>query len=379
MARPATTAMLIGAGAAVSFVATRQWTSPQARLARMSGSSIAAPDAAGWVTDFLNAAYYRRCPELRDVEDLRLAFSVVTTYWHRHGHRRLRAGDVVPFHRAYGRHRFVDGVRTPRGTLDHLQLLEGAGRLLGPWFGDAYADDARRGWGIAFETQAERAAYRPEERLRAARLGPLTPPTAPGREQVWHTYPPVEVSSADGVIAALSRPEAWPDYASEIGRFTPVRTGGLEGQAFEIEVAAGIAAGRPVFTRGYVTITRLVSGADADALGAYIAELNDGLARFGRDEPPAVPEGASPVLAFDLTTHEGHFMGSGRNRLVLFEEDCRAYVRAAGTWDPMPWHLEALYERAGRDAQHAFWGQDEIVDQSMLHQIAARVAAAAPR
>ena len=72
-------------------------------------------------------------------------------------------------------------------------------------------------------------------------------------------------------------------------------------------------------------------------------------------------------------------MGAGRNRLVLFEEDGRAYVRAAGTWDPMPWHLEALYESAGRDAQHAFWGQDEIVDQSMLHQIAARVAAAAPR
>jgi hypothetical protein len=179
MARPARTAMLIGAGAAVSYVLTRRWTSPQARLARMSGSSIARPDAAGWV--------------------------------------------------------------------------EGAGRLLGPWFGDARADDARRGWGIAFETKAE------------------------------------------------------------------------------------------------------------------------------RDEPPAVPDGATPVLAVDLTTHEGHFMGSGRNRLVLFEEDGRAYVRAAGTWDPMPWHLEALYERAGRDAQHAFRGQHEIVDQSMLHQIAGRVAAAAPR
>ena len=26
----------------------------------MAGSTIAAPDAAGWITDFLNAAYYRR-------------------------------------------------------------------------------------------------------------------------------------------------------------------------------------------------------------------------------------------------------------------------------------------------------------------------------
>jgi hypothetical protein len=30
------------------------------RFARMTGSSIAARDSAFWVTDFLNAAYYRR-------------------------------------------------------------------------------------------------------------------------------------------------------------------------------------------------------------------------------------------------------------------------------------------------------------------------------
>ena len=50
-------------------------------------------------------------------------------------------GDVVPFHAAFGRDRFVDGRRSERGTLDREQLLEGAGRLLGPWFADAYADD----------------------------------------------------------------------------------------------------------------------------------------------------------------------------------------------------------------------------------------------
>jgi hypothetical protein len=36
----------------------------------------------------------------------------------------------------------------------------------------------------------------------------------------------------------------------------------------------------------------------------------------------------------------------------------------------MPWHLEQAYQRAGRDAQHAFWGQGSLVNQSMLHQIA---------
>jgi hypothetical protein len=67
-----------------------------------------------------------------------------------------------------------------------------------------------------------------------------------------------------------------------------------------------------VFTRGYVTITRLVSSAEPAALAAYVEELEDGLRRFGEGEPRAVPEGAQPIVAFDLTTHEGHFMGSGQ-------------------------------------------------------------------
>ncbi len=339
----------------------------------MSGSSIAAPDAAGWITDFLNAAYYRREPARRDVDDLRLASAIVTTRWHRLGHRRLRLGDAAAFHAAFGRGRFVDGARSARGTLERGQLLEGAGRLLGPWFADAYADPERRGWGVVFESPQERSGYDPEVRLRLARLDSPTPPGAPGDEQTWHTYPPVEMPSSDAVIAALSRPETWPDYASAVGRFTPLRAGGLAGQTFEIEVVAGAARGRPVFTRGYVTITTLVSRQDPDGLRRYIDELNDGLARFGRDEPPAVGEGADPVLAFDLTTHEGHFMGRSKNRLVLFEQQGRAFVRAAGTWDPMPWHIDQAYRRAGHDAQHAFWGQGADPEESMLHQIALRL------
>jgi hypothetical protein len=365
--------LLIGAAFGAGALAGRAWASPQLQFARMTGSSIASPDAAGWITDFLNAAYYRRDPAHRDVDDLRLAFAIITTRWHRLGHRRLRFGDVVPFHGAFGKDRFIDGARSARGTLDRGQLLDGAGRLLGPSFADAYADAERRGWGIAFETPEERSAYDPEVRLRLARLGPSTPPEAPGREQTWHTYPAVEVPSSDGVIAALSQTETWPDYASAIGRFTPLRRSGLPGQTFEIEVVAGAARGRPVFTRGYVTITTLVSREDSDALGRYIDELNDGLARFGRDEPPAVPDGAEPVLAFDLTTHEGHFMGRSKNRLVLFEDQGRAFVRAAGTWDPMPWHIDQAYRRAGHDAQHAFWGQGANVAESMLHQIALRL------
>lgn len=368
------TRLLVGAAgiAGATIALDRLARAPMVRFARMAGSSIAAPDAAGWITDFLNAAYYRRPPGLRDIDDLRLAFCIVTARWDREGHRRLRAWDVIPFHRAFGAARFLDNRRSDRLTLNRDQLLEGAVRLLGPWFPAAYADPARRGWGIAFASREERAAYRPEERLRGARLGDLAPPTAPGKEQIWHTYPPVPVSSAERVIAALSRVETWPDYAAEVGRFTPLRSCGLAGQAFEIEVVAHPTSRTPVFTRGYVTIQNLVTREAPAALDAYVADLNDRMVRFGRDEPPPVPAGAQPILAFDLTTHAGHFMGAARNRLLLYEDDGRAYLRAAGTWDPMPWYVDQGYRRAGYDAQHAFWGLG-APERSMLHQIALAV------
>ena len=125
-----TTLGIVAAGVA----ARRAWRSGPLTLARMSGTSITAPDAVGWVTDFLNAAYYARMPELRDVEDLRLAFAILTTRWHQHGHHRLHAHDVLAFHRAFFRERILDSAHTPRGTLDREQLFTGAARLIGPWF-----------------------------------------------------------------------------------------------------------------------------------------------------------------------------------------------------------------------------------------------------
>jgi hypothetical protein len=345
------------------------------RFARMTGSSLAGRDAAPWITDFLNAAYYRRPVEDRDVDDVRLAFSILTTFWYRkEPQRRLRVADLSAFHRAFGGRRF-EVVRSGRGVLSREQLLEGASALLGDWFPDAYADDERRGWAVAFPTADERAAYDPARRMALARLGELTPESAPLTEQVWHTYPPVAMPSVEAVVGALTRPETWPDYASEIGRFTPLRAGGLDGQTFEIEVAAGTASGRPIFTRGYVTITKLVTPDDPAALRAYVDELEDGLARYGDNEPRAVPEGGEPVVGFDLTTHQGHFMGAGHNRLVLYTHEGQAWVRAAGTWDPMPWHIDQAYRVAGREAQHAFWGQGSVPRLSMLHQLAERCAA----
>src|SRR4051812_3924365 len=86
--------------------AARPPKSSPLRFARMAGSSIAARDAAPWVPDFLNAAYYRRPVPERDVDDLRLAFAVLTTYWYRKaGGRRLHVTDLPAFHGAFGRHR----------------------------------------------------------------------------------------------------------------------------------------------------------------------------------------------------------------------------------------------------------------------------------
>lgn len=338
----------------------------------MAGSSIAGHDAAPWVTDFLNAAYYRRPQDRRDVDDLRLAFCILTTYWWRR-RRRLRMTDLPAFHRAFGRDRLA-----AHGRLAREPLLAGAERLLGAWFAEAYADDARRAWGIAFETVADRDAYDPEARLALARLGELTPERAPAAEQTWHTYPPVAMPSAAGVVGVLTRPETWPDFASEIGRFTPLRSGGLLGQTFEIEVAAGTTAGRPVFTRGYVTITALVTPEDPEARQRWFADLEAGLATYGDGEPRAVPEGATPLVGFDLTTHQGHFMGPGHNRLLIFTDaDGGAWARAAGTWDPMAWHVDRAYRMAGKDAQHAFWGQGDAARLSLLHQLAEYVAARA--
>src|SRR5262249_21173481 len=113
---------------------------------------------------------------------------------------------------------------------------------------------------------------------------------------------------------------------------------------------------------------------DPEALRAWFAALEDGLARYGSDEPRAVPERGVPLVGFDLTTHAGHFMGRGHNRLLLYTLDGQAYVRAAGTWDEMPWHLDRAYKIAGEEAQHAFWGQGDAEALSLLHQLRNAIA-----
>jgi len=336
---------------------------------RMPGSTIASPAAGGWVTDFLNAAYFARPRSQRDVDDLRLAFCVLTTRWARGGGRRLGAGDVRGFHRAFGRHRLHG---RPYATLDRAVLLEGGATLLGDWFPGAYADEDRRAHGIAFPSATERAAFDPGLRLRNAVLGPLTAPRAHPAAQHWATYRPVRLGSAQRTIAWLGRPERLPDAGAENGRFTALRPGGLAGQTFEIEVSTHPAPRAPLYTRGYVTATRLLDrAADPARLDAHVTGLNEALGRRGDDQPRPIPAGSRALLALELTTHAGHFLGAGRSHILVYEDGDDAWIRDVGIWDPLPWHLASAYRLAGRAAQQAFWGP-EPRESSMLAQIAAR-------
>jgi hypothetical protein len=341
-----------------------------AQFAGMVGSSIAAKNSTDWVLHFLNAAYYAKADDDRELEDLRLAHAVLTTHWHRLG-RRLRTTDVHRFHHAFRLAR-DGGSHYPAGRLDRQQLERGSQELHGDWFLEAYADPERRGWGVAFESVDQRDAYRPEARLESGALAALSPPVSAPSEQTWLAYEPVEVPSAERVEAALRRSETWQDYGSEIGRFTAVRSGGLEDQTFEIEVVAEIVPHVPMFTRGYVTVTQILDRSDPAALEAYIADINATLAEQGHGEA-AVPEGASPALVVELTTHNGHFIGNAISRLMLYEDAGTPYLRDVGSWDPMPWYIRLPYHMQGEKAQHAFWGLG-TPRQSMLHQIALATA-----
>jgi hypothetical protein len=339
----------------------------------MAGSSIAGRDAVAWITHFLNASYYGVPRETRDLENLRTGWAVLTTYWYQLGGSPLGAHHVRHFHHSFRKARSPGGSQYPRGLLDSGQLERGANRLLGPWFQDAKADPARLGWGVAFETAADRAKYPPELRQQRAALGALTPPRAPLADQTWHTYQPVPIPGVEDLVAVLDATEMWSHYATDIGRFTALRPGPLHGQAFEIEAIAELARHAPMLTRGYVTVTKVLDRSQPDALREQLTAMSENLARMQRQEPAVLPPGAQPTHLIELTTHAGHFLGRGRNNLVLFEIDDRAYVRTVGNWDPMPWYVKLSYAYEGADAQRAFWGLESPA-HSMLRQFARAAA-----
>lgn len=306
------------------------------------------------MSDFLNAAYFARSEQERDVADLRLAWGVLTTRWAQTAGRRLDARDVAALHRAFGLRRLRG---RPRGTLSAGALREGAAALLGDWFPEAWADSRRRAHGVAFATGAQRDAFDPARRARAGRPGPLTPHRAPAEQRVWHTYPAVALADAPAAVAFLLDPSRWPDAAAENGRFTAIRRGPLKGVTFEIEVSAWPVRCFPVYQRAYVTCTA-VHEAATPGLARYAESVNEQVSVRADGGASAVPEGATPLLAVELTTHAGHFLGAAVSRLIAFEQDGRAFVRDVGSWDPLTWPLQRAYDAAGERAQAEFWGPE---------------------
>jgi hypothetical protein len=332
----------------------------RARVVRMPGSSIAGPTAVGWVTDFLNAAYFARPADQRSLDDLRLAFCILTTRWQQRGaDTRLAAGDVLAFHRAFGPHRLR---AVPRMTLDRGGLLDGGATLFGDWFGAAVGDPARRAHGIAFATVADREAFDPSSRLAFTALGELDPPRRPPGEQVWSDYAAVPLASAERAAALMEQPERWP---------------GRRGRGRALHRAAPRRPGRPD-----------LRDRDRRDPGAARARLHPRLRHRharpaprrrrprrvrrradGRRRRTGGPRRRRRPPRVELTTHVGHFLGRGLSRLLVWEDDQGAWLRDVGSWDPLPAELAAPYRFAGEAAQHAFWGPDKP-DQSMLVQIA---------
>ena len=324
------------------------------------------------MTDFLNAAYYRRAgrrargrrpaARLLRPDDLLVP----------QGRGRLRVDRPARRSTARSARERFDTERSARGTLDREQLLRrrrDAARRLVP---GGLRDDAPRAGGSRSRPPRSARPTTPSAGSSSRKLGALTPETRAARAAgLAHLRRRSRCRRAEGVIGALTQPgdvaglrerarplhaaarrrPARPDVRDRGRRRHRVRPPGLHARLRDDHRARH--AGRP-----------------GRAAPTGSTTLEDGLARYGDDEPRAVPEGGEPLVGFDLTTHEGHFMGSGHNRLAALRARRQGVGAAAGTWDPMPWHLDQAYRRAGQDAQHAFWGEGDAERLSMLHQLA---------
>ena len=188
-----TAAVAVGAVGA-GLLAGRALRSEQVRFARMSGTSIAAPDAAGWVTDFLNAAYYAREPRaarrrrpaarVRDRHD-----ALAPARRPPPARRPTCSPSTAPSAAAAARQRSERARHAgPRAAADAGRALlgdwfpDGVGRRRAPRLGDRLRDGGAR--------RRVRARAPPARRASSARSRRPSSPTA---EQVWHTYAPVEV------------------------------------------------------------------------------------------------------------------------------------------------------------------------------------------
>ena len=294
----------------------------------------------------------------RDVDDLRFAFSVLTTYWYR----------VAPDAPA-ARHRPA-GVppRVRRRALQHRRASRGVSREA---LERGAADAARRlvpgGLRRRRPPRAGASRSRPSRsatptttshRLELAKLGELTAESAPLEEQVWHTYAPVEMPSAEGVDRGA---HAARDLAGLRERARPLHAAAARraaGQTFEIEVAAdtrtalpGVharlrddhVAGDARTTRGAARLVRRARGRPGplrQGRAAGAARGRRAARRLRPHDPPRALHGLRPQPPGALHAR-GQDVGPGRRHL--------------GPDAVAP--RQGLPAPRASDAQHAFWGQ----------------------
>ena len=309
--------------------------------------------------------------------DLRLALTILTTRWHRLGHRRLRRARRAPLPpRVRPRLR----LRTPDGRAARARSTASSSCSPAPsgcsatGSPEADADAARRGWGIAFETVAERDALRPEQRLRARAASARSRRRDARRRDADLAHLPAgpAMPSADAVVALLTRPETWPDFASELGRFTPLRPGGLAGQTFEIEVAAGTRRAAPGLH------PRLRDDHDARHArrrprGCASTSTSSTTAWSASARRAARRSRQAPTPLAGLRPHDARGPLHGRRpqpprALRAGRRALRCAPRAPGTRCRGPSTRPTGARAATRSTR--FWGEGDAATAELLHQIA---------
>ena len=152
--------------------------------------------------------------------------------------------------------------------------------------------------------------------------------------------------SAEAVIAALTRPETWPDYASEIGRFTPLRARRAarpdvrdRGRRQHAHRAAGLHARLrdDHDARDARTTRRRCAAGSRRSRTAWPATARTSRARC--------PRAASRSSASTSRPTAGTSWAPATTGCCSTRYEGKAWVQAAGTWDPMPWHLDKAYQR----------------------------------
>ena len=167
------------------------------------------PDAAPWVTDFPNAAYYARPEGEREIDDLRLAFCARLHLLELDSAKASPdrpAGSTAPsgrrrFRRDGGRGRPA-ARRPPRGR--RPASARGSRGLRRP---------GTPRLGIVFESALQRVAHRPG-RMAQRQVGELTPSSAAPGRRVWKTYEPVPVADVD-LVMGRPRRRRRPDFGSD--------------------------------------------------------------------------------------------------------------------------------------------------------------------